>query len=80
MLTEYIAAAMERAEFKTLEDGTIFGEIPQVRGVWSNADTIEEAREELREVLEDWIVFSLSRNKPIPPIADIEIVTPQEAS
>lgn len=80
MLTEYIAAAMERAEFKTLEDGTIFGEIPEVRGVWSNADTVEEAREELREVLEDWIVFSLSRNKPIPPIADIEIGTPREAS
>ncbi len=79
MLTEYIAAAMERAEFKTLEDGTIFGEIPEVRGVWSNADTVEEAREELREVLEDWIVISLSRNNPIPSIAGIEIKTPQEA-
>ncbi len=79
MLTEYIAAAMERAEFKTLEDGTIFGEIPQVRGVWSNADTIEEAREELREVLEGWIILALSRNIPIPPVGGVEITVPTVA-
>lgn len=79
MLTEYIVAAMERAEFKTLEDGTIFGEIPQVRGVWSNADSVEEAREELREVLEGWIILALSRNIPIPPVGGVEITVPTVA-
>lgn len=79
MLSEYIAAAMDQAEFKTLEDGTVFGEIPEVRGVWSNADTIEEAREELREVLEGWIVLALYRNIPIPPVRGVEITVPTVA-
>lgn len=79
MLTEYIAAAMERAEFKTIEDGTIFGEIPPIRGVWSNADTVEEAREELREVLEGWIILALSRNIPIPSVGGVEITVPTVA-
>lgn len=79
MLSKYIAAAMERAEFKELEDGSVFGEIPQIDGVWSNADTVEESREELREVLEEWIVLSLSQNLPIPPIDGITINAPSVA-
>lgn len=79
MLSEYITAAMDRAEFKTLEDGTIFGEIPPIRGVWSNADTIEDAREELQEVLEGWIILALSRNIPIPPVGNAKINAPTVA-
>lgn len=79
MLSKYIAAAMERAEFKELEDGSVFGEIQQIDGVWSNADTVEESREELREVLEEWIVLSLSQNLPIPPIDGITINAPSVA-
>lgn len=79
MLSEYIAAAMERAEFKRLGDGTIFGEIPGIQGVWSNAGDQDAAREELREVLEDWIVFRLSDNKRIPPIGGVEIKSPTVA-
>lgn len=76
MLSEYIAAAMERAEFKKLGDGTIFGEIPGIQGVWSNCDTEEDASEELREVLEDWIVHRLSTGKDIPEVGGIKINPP----
>ena len=42
--TEYVRAAMLRATFKPLEDGTVWGEIPGLQGLWANADTIEEDR------------------------------------
>ena len=44
MLTAYISAAMERARYKIIEDGTYFGDIAGLRGVWANARTLEDCR------------------------------------
>ena len=57
MLTVYITEAMARATYKILEDGTYFGEIPNLPGVWSNEATLEECRKVLQEVLEEWLVL-----------------------
>lgn len=74
MLTLYIQAAMKRAICKRLpEDGTYFCEIPDTPGVWANADTPEEGRKELQEVLEDWITLGLVRHDPLPVIDGIDI-------
>jgi len=56
MLTAYISAAMKLARYEILEDdGSFVGAIPGFQGVWANAKTLEECRQELQEVLEDWI-------------------------
>jgi predicted RNase H-like HicB family nuclease len=61
MLTDYIRAAMHRARYEILlDDGTFYGEIPGFDGVYANADTLEACREELREVLEEWILLRAS--------------------
>ncbi len=74
MLTEYIRAAMGRAKYEILEDDEPFyGEIPGFDGVWANAETLEGCREELEEVLEGWIVLSLSRNLPLPTVDGISL-------
>lgn len=57
MLTVYIAEAMSRATYKILEDGTYFGEIPNLRGVWANEATLEGCRKVLQEVLEEWLLL-----------------------
>lgn len=53
MLSEYIAKKLRMARHKLLENGSYFGEIPGVEGVWANAKNLEDCRKELREVLED---------------------------
>ncbi len=74
MLTKYIRAAMRRATYEILPDnGTFYGEIPGFRGVYANADTLEDCREELEEVLEEWILFRVSRNLLLPVVDGIEI-------
>lgn len=74
MLTEYIRAAMRHARYEILEDdGTFYGEIPTFDGVWANAETLEACRDELEEVLDGWIVLSLSRNLPLPAVDGIAI-------
>jgi len=57
MLTVYIDEAMSRATYKILEDGTYFGEIPGLQGVWSSEATLEECRKVLQEVLEEWLLL-----------------------
>lgn len=63
LLTEYVQAALKKAKYEILkDDGSYYGEIPELRGVWANADTLEECRNELREVLEDWILIGKTQS------------------
>jgi predicted RNase H-like HicB family nuclease len=79
MLTKYLDAAMRRAHYEILpDDGTYYGEIPECRGVYANAPTLEECRSELAEVLEDWLLFSIHKNFPVPPIDGIELTVKKE--
>lgn len=67
MLTKYIQAAMNKAHYEILEDdGTFVGTIPGFQGVYSNAPTLEACRDELEEVLEEWIFLRISRKLPVP--------------
>ena len=74
MLTKYLEAAMRRAKYEILsDDGSFYGEIPDFDGAYANADKLEICREELEEVLEEWILFRVSRNLPLPTVDGIEL-------
>jgi predicted RNase H-like HicB family nuclease len=80
MLTNYIRAAMRQAQYEILsDDGTFYGEIPGFGGVYANASTLEACREELEEVLEEWIVFRISKNLPLPRVDGIELTIKEVA-
>jgi len=42
-----------------LEDGTFFGRIPLCKGVVAFAVTLRECEDELRSMLEDWVLVRL---------------------
>ena len=74
MLTKYIHEALRRAKYEILsDDGTFYGEIPAFEGVYANASTLEECREELEEVLEEWILFRVSKNLSLPTVGGLEL-------
>jgi len=74
MLTQYIQAAMRQAKYKILDDDEgFFGEIPGFQGVWANAETLEECRDELAEVLEEWIFLNLADNTPLPVVNGLKL-------
>jgi predicted RNase H-like HicB family nuclease len=75
MLLEYTQAALRHAKYEILpDDGTYYGAIPECTGVYANAETLEDCREQLREVLEGWILFRVHRNLALPAIDGIELV------
>ena len=74
MLTLYINAAMRKAHYEILKESEDYiGKIPGLQGVWADADTLEACREELREVLEEWIILGLKMGHHIPVIDGIEL-------
>jgi len=73
MLFEYIQKAIEKAEYKKLEDGTWFGEIPGFKGVWANGNSVEVCRRELMEVLEEWVIIKIRDKDPIPSVDGAEL-------
>ena len=74
MLISYINAAMRKAHYELLPDGEgYFGKIEGIQGVWANADTLEVCREELMEVLEEWILLGIKRGDVIPVIDGIDL-------
>ncbi len=74
MLTSYIRAAMKTARYEILpDDHTFYGEIPGFEGVYANAGVLEDCRTELESTLEDWILFRVSRNLPLPEAGGIKL-------
>jgi predicted RNase H-like HicB family nuclease len=80
MITKYIRAALHHAKYEILaDDGSFYGEIPVCNGVYANAATLEDCREQLEEVLEEWILFRVSRTLPLPAIDGIELTIKEVA-
>ena len=80
MINKYIVAALRTAQYEILDgDEGFYGSIPALAGVWAQAATLEECREELKSALEDWLLFSLSRQLPIPALDGIDLTVREVA-
>jgi len=80
MLTSYINAALKKAHYEILPEGEgYFGVIEGIQGVWAQAGTLEECREELREVLEEWIILGLRMGHALPTIDGIALTIQEVA-
>jgi predicted RNase H-like HicB family nuclease len=76
MLAEYLDKAMQHAQFEPIEDGTVFGcfpDLPDLKGVWADADSEETCRVELREVLEGWVLLHINDHTPVPPVDGLTV-------
>jgi len=67
MILEYIREAMKRARYEIIDDEEPhYGEIPGIEGLWATGKTLEECRSNLEKSLEDWILFSISKQMELP--------------
>ncbi len=73
ILSEYIEQAMEQAEYDKLEEDSFSGRIPSCKGVIAFGPTLRSCQDELRSVLEDWILVGLKLGHSLPVIAGIDL-------
>lgn len=75
MLTEYISEALSRACYELIEDADApyYGEVPELPGVWACGRTLEECRQELKDVVEGWLLLSVKQSLDIPALGGVAI-------
>ncbi|MGH7563488.1 MAG: type II toxin-antitoxin system HicB family antitoxin [Gemmatimonadota bacterium] len=74
MLSDYIRGAMKRARYEILGEGEgFYGEIEGFEGVYANAGSLETCRDELEEVLEEWVLFRVAKNLALPVVDGIDL-------
>ena len=80
MLMKYIQTAMRHAKYEMLsDDGSFYGEIPICEGVYANATSLEECREQLEDVLGEWILVRVHKNLDLPVIDGMELTIKEVA-
>jgi predicted RNase H-like HicB family nuclease len=73
MIRQYVDQALRRASYDKLEDGTYCAEVTELQGVLATGATLEECRDQLAEVVEEWVLVRVSRGLDVPPLDDIEV-------
>jgi predicted RNase H-like HicB family nuclease len=69
---------MRHATYEILtDDGTYYGEIPGFDGVYANAKTLEQCREELQQTLEDWLLVRIARHLDLPEVDGLRLRVPE---
>ncbi|MBI2554782.1 MAG: type II toxin-antitoxin system HicB family antitoxin [Candidatus Rokubacteria bacterium] len=66
MIRQYVEEALKRARYDKLEDGIFCAEVP--RGVLATGETLEECRNQLAEVVEEWVLIRVARGLSVPPL------------
>ena len=70
---------MRGAKYELLEEGGYYGSIPGFEGVWADAASLEDCRDELEEVIEEWLLFRLSRQLPVPILDGMDLLAREVA-
>ncbi len=73
MIRQYVEAALRGARYDKLEDGTFYGEIPRLQGVLATGGTLEECRNQLAEVVEEWVLVRVAKGLTVPPLGKIAV-------
>lgn len=73
MIRQYVEEALKNARYDKLEDGTFYGEVPRLRGVLATGETLEGCRNQLAEVVEEWVLVRVAKGLPVPPLGKIEV-------
>ncbi len=73
MISSYVDKALERARCELLEDGSFCATVPGLRGVIATGRTLERCRQELAEVVEEWVLVRVARGVSVPTLAGVRI-------
>jgi len=73
MLSSFIQAALLKAKYEVINNGRYYAEIPELRGVWAEGNTLEACRNELIEVVEGWLFLKIKDGDVLPILDGIDL-------
>ena len=78
-LVRYLEQALKKAEYTRDEDGIVIAKVPRAPGFFAQGTSVEEARDSLREVIEQHVLLALQLGLKFPPINGVAIAEHQVA-
>jgi predicted RNase H-like HicB family nuclease len=77
LLQRYIQTALRKAKYNYDEETKSFiAVVEELPLCWGQGETHEEAREELENVIEGWILLSIQKGEKLPAINEVVIDIP----
>ena len=73
MISRYVNRALQRARYVETDDGSYCGTVAGMRGVIATGRTLEGCRDQLVEVIEEWILVRVARGLAVPPIGGARV-------
>jgi len=73
MIRRYVDEALRRARYDKLADGSFCAAVPPLRGVLATGRTLEACREELGEVVEEWVLVRVAQGLSVPPLRSLTV-------
>jgi len=73
MITRYINQALHRARYKEVDGGLFCATVPGLRGVIATGPTLEACRDQLAEVVEEWVLVRVARGLTVPRLGGITV-------
>ncbi|HVA49551.1 MAG TPA: hypothetical protein VNH11_24505 [Pirellulales bacterium] len=72
-LIRYLEYSLRKAEYTSDEGGLIVARVVGASGFFAQGGNVEEARENLRDVIEGNVLLALQLGLPIPQVEGVEI-------
>jgi predicted RNase H-like HicB family nuclease len=72
-LQRYIEEALHRAEYYKDENGAVIAKVPNASGFFAQGDSAEEARENLKDVIEGNVLLALQLGLELPRLEGVDI-------
>lgn len=73
MITRYVDEALRRARYRQIDGGVFCATVPGLRGVIATGRTLEGCRDQLAEVVEEWVLVRIARRLQVPRLGRITV-------
>lgn len=73
MISRYIDEALHRAAYSVVDGDTFCATVGGLPGVIATGRTLEACRDQLAEVVEEWVLVRVSRRLPVPRLGTVRV-------
>ena len=73
VISKYVIEALHRAKYRLVDGNTYCATVTGLPGVIAAGRTLESCRDQLAEVVEEWLLVRVAHGLPIPRLGTAEV-------
>jgi predicted RNase H-like HicB family nuclease len=73
MISRFVDRALRRARYRQVDGGTFCATVSGLRGVIATGPSLEACRDQLAEVVEEWVLVRVARGLRVPTLDGVTV-------